>query len=111
MVEYLSIMKKQQPQLKRLPSNSSALLRASGPWEVRLTPLNKVFVLNTSNEQTLWPFLDKRSVVQFGAVNRGKAQPPEEIQKACEDLLKKQRMIRSQHHDDFVETSDQYTFN
>ena len=84
-----------------------------GEWEVRITPMNKVFVLNTTTDQTQWPYLDKKGTAKFEAVHSGRraTDPPQAIIDTVKRLLAAKRTIRQRHSDDFKETETQYTYS
>ena len=91
----------------------SVLLHKLNEWEVRLTPMNKVFVVNTERDQTQWPYLDKKGTVKFEVVHSGKRanDPPQAIQDTVKRVLLSKRNIRLRHNEDFTETENQYVFS
>lgn len=92
----------------------SVLMHKADEWEVRITPMNKVFVFNTLKDVTQWPYLDKKGTVKFEAVhsgNRPSTDPPQPIQDTVRKLLLAKRNIRQHHGDDFRETESQYVYS
>lgn len=92
--------------------SGSVLLHKLDDWEVRLSPTNKVFLTNITDNLTRWPFLLRGSQVKFEIINGAKANtPPEEIMATLKKVLAAKQKLRRSHSEDFKDTKEQYTFN
>lgn len=88
----------------------SVLLHKLGVWEVRITPLNKIFIFNEEKSQLHWPFLGKNGAVKF--TGSQSYSPPQAILDTVKKGLFAKRAVRQQHGEDFDEGgAEQYVFN
>jgi len=85
------VPRSQRPQKPRnLDENASTRLKRIGDFEVRLTPVNKVFLTNCKTKQVYFPSMRGSSVVQFSE----SVDVPEPVVVFLKRVLNAQRMVR-----------------
>lgn len=91
----------------------SILMHKLNEWEVRLTPMNKVFVFNSLRDQIQWPYLDKKGTAKLTVAHSGvkSTEPPQAILDTAKRILTAKRTIRQSHSEDFVETESQHVYS
>ena len=98
-------MKKSKTPPAKFKDDSSVRLSKIGPYELKLTQINRLFVLR--GKEIAWPYLHGEEV-RFDVSD---FVPPQKVVDAIRKVLLKQKEIREKNALDFDEDEAVYTYS